>query len=198
MHSTLTKVVCLTIVLTETATVRRIESNHEEKWTIEIKSLKLKLEDRLSKIEAKLDSLNFPIEAPSAHFCASHSSGISITSEIVPYTKLLYASTNLNIGGLNIVSGIFEAGHGGAYSVSWSLVEQNDVSDSYVAIYLRKNQQKIEESEHFSQFKGNSGRVDDFGGRTLILHLDQGDTIDLFCASCEARIDSITFCVSLI
>ena len=35
------------------------------------------------------------------------------------------------------------------------------------------------------------------GGRTMVLHLDMGDTVELFCQECSAMIEYITFCVSL-
>ena len=35
------------------------------------------------------------------------------------------------------------------------------------------------------------------GGRTLVLHLVRGDTLDLYCEDCSATIYRVTFCVSL-
>ena len=55
----------------------------------------------------------------------------------------------------------------------------------------------IQESEHVSRYSGPSGHVSDQGGRTLVLHLDRGDTLDLYCDNCSAYISSTTFCVSL-
>ena len=31
----------------------------------------------------------------------------------------------------------------------------------------------------------------------MVLHLDMGDTVELFCQECSAMIEYITFCVSL-
>ena len=60
-----------------------------------------------------------------------------------------------------------------------------------VDIYLRKNGNVIVESHHYSRAAYEQG------GRTLVLHLDRGDTLDLYCEDCSAGISGITFCVSL-
>ena len=76
----------------------------------------------------------------------------------------------------------------------------DDETDDRVVIYLRKNRGDIEESRHESFYvarNGGSGRIDEQGGRTIILHLDKGDTLDLYCQDCSARIELTTFCVSL-
>ena len=35
------------------------------------------------------------------------------------------------------------------------------------------------------------------GGRTLLVHLDSGETLDLFCEDCQAGVYGITVCISL-
>ena len=73
----------------------------------------------------------------------------------------------------------------------------NDAGDHSVHINLRKNGQNIDESLHYSRYTGPSGYAYDQGGRTLVVHLDSEDTMDLFCNECSAGIDDVTFCVSL-
>ena len=83
---------------------------------------------------------------------------------------------------------------------------------SDVKTYLRKNGQSMKESEHYARYPISSGAVYNqgsktskiiptkhyiAGGRTLGLHLDRGDTLDLFCDDCSAGIYHNTFCVSL-
>ena len=56
----------------------------------------------------------------------------------------------------------------------------------------------IQESLHSSYYIGpDQSGVQDQGGRTLVLHLDRGDTLDLYCDNCSAGIGRTTFCVSL-
>merc|ERR1711892_888855 len=135
-------------------------------------------------------------EPPFIHSCGYQYS-TTITSQTIPYSSLLYSSTNTEGGGLDIARGVFTSPLAGSYTVAWSLLAIDDHPDSDVVIYLRQNGQKIDESQHESGYSGPSGRVHDQGGRTLVLHLDMGDTLDLYCADCSARIYYTTFCVSL-
>ena len=53
--------------------------------------------------------------------------------------------------------------------------------------------------ETTSDSYNSEGLVFDLGGRTLALHLDEGDTtVQLWCESCRAEITHVSFCVSLI
>ena len=122
---------------------------------------------------------------------------LSTTRQAISYSNLLYSSCNDGGAGLNINSGQFISGVAGSYTVTWSLRAINDAGDHSVHINLRKNGQNIDESLHYSRYTGPSGYAYDQGGRTLIVHLDRGDTMDLFCNECSAGIDDITFCVSL-
>merc|ERR1711892_847830 len=135
-------------------------------------------------------------EPPFIHSCG-YQSYTSTTSQTIPYSSLLYSSTNTEGGGLDIARGVFTSPLAGSYTVTWSLLAIDDHPDSDVVIYLRQNGQKIDESQHESGYSGPSGRVHDQGGRTLVLHLDMGDTLDLYCYDCSARIYYTTFCVSL-
>merc|ERR1712242_180293 len=124
-----------------------------------------------------------------------------ITSWNIIYDKLLLSSTNTVGGGLDISTGIFTAPTPGDYHVSWDLRSSNSNGDEWVEIYLHHNKQRISESKHNSNYwiyKEARGYVDDQGGRTMMLHLAKGDTVNLFCQDCSAVIQEITFCVSLI
>merc|ERR1711892_154200 len=133
---------------------------------------------------------------PFIHSCG-HRYSTSITAQTIPYDSLLYSSTNTEGGGLDIATGVFTSPWPGSYTVTWSLTADDGYTDSLVRIYLRQNGQKITESVHYSYYSGPSGYVRDQGGRTLVLHLDMGDTLDLYCADCSANIYWTTFCVSL-
>merc|ERR1711892_1340421 len=125
-------------------------------------------------------SVSFLKEAPWMFTCAGH-----------------YSFTNAAGAGLNITSGQFTAGNTGSYTVTWSLRAINDAGDHSVHINMRKNGKNVDESLHYSRYTGPSGYAYDQGGRTLVVHLERGDTLDLFCNECSAGIDDVTFCVSL-
>merc|ERR1712013_753150 len=120
-----------------------------------------------------------------------------IKSTTIPYSTLLYSSTNTEGGGLDIASGVFTSSYPGSYTVTWALQAIDDAGQSSVAIYLQQNGQNIEESRHLSYNTRPSGVVSDQGGRTMVLHLDQGDTLQLYCEDCTNEIIYTTFCVSL-
>ena len=83
-------------------------------------------------------------EPPFIHACGSHNtSGLSIQSGTIPYSRLLYSSTNQETGGLDTETGVFTAPHPGSYTVTWSTLADNDAEDHSVYIYLYKNGQRI-------------------------------------------------------
>merc|ERR1711892_1389725 len=73
---------------------------------------------------------------PFIHSCGYQSS-TSITSQTIPYSSLLYSSTNTEGGGLDIASGVFTCPWPGSYTVTWSLMADVNAGE-YVHIYLRK------------------------------------------------------------
>jgi hypothetical protein len=170
------------------------------------------LELKTENVQLKMD-VSFLKNPPFFHACGAHFNRLSISGQTIPYTSLLpYPSTNTE-GDLDISTGIFTCDAPGSYTVTWSLVAVDYAGDSQVEIYLRKNGEKITESLHVSWYSGSSGRVNDqgkhitqnynnnilyiTGGRTLVLHLDRGDTLDLYCQDCSRGIYYTTFCVSL-
>ena len=141
--------------------------------------------------------VSFLKNLPFSFACGSHYDGLHITTQAISYNTLLYSSTNIaGPHGLDISTGVFTAGHPGSYTATWSLMALDNAGDYGVDIYLRKNGDKIVDSRHRSYNTG-TGQVSDQGGRTLVLHLDRGDTLDLYCQDCSSTIFYTTFCVSL-
>merc|ERR1712013_919314 len=99
---------------------------------------------------------------PHIHSCGSHYGGLSGNHMTIPYTSLLYSSTNTEGGGLDISKGVFTAPHGGSYTVYWDTTAKLD-SVKGVNIYLQKNGEIIQESENYSRYFGND-HVWDQGG----------------------------------
>ena len=100
---------------------------------------------------------------PFIHSCGSHYNELSITSQTIPYSSLLYSSTNTEGGGLDISTGVFTCPWPGSYTVTWSLTADDDAGELYGVIYLRKNKRNIIESHHKSWYSGPSGHVYDQG-----------------------------------
>ena len=99
---------------------------------------------------------------PYIHACGAHYEGLSASYGTIPYTSLLYSSTNTEGGGLDISTGVFTAPHGGSYTVYWDTNALLDSGED-VRIYLQKNGETIEESRHYSAYTSSSGYLDDQG-----------------------------------
>ena len=138
--------------------------------------------------------------------------GLNGGSGTIPYTSLLYSSTNTEGGGLDISTGVFTAPHGGSYTVYWDTSAGMN-SGEYMYIYLQKNGVDILESEHHSSYHGPGGYVyaqgelllillsitvyHIIGGRTIVVYLGVGDTLQLYRYAGSGEIYYTTFCVSL-
>merc|ERR1719244_1467873 len=162
-----------------------------------MKEMMVEMNERLSLAERELAILR---AMPVIHTCGSHSDDLSGSFMTIPYTSLLYSSTNTEGGGLDITTGVFTAPAGGTYTVSWdtSVVL---TSGGGLWIYLQKNGETIQESELWSSFyngvSNGHGHVYDQGGRTMVVYLAMGDTLQLYRGDGTGRIRSTTFCVSL-
>merc|ERR1712236_138764 len=118
-----------------------------------------------------------------------------MNSQTITYSSLFYSSTNVNGADLDVSTGLFTAGWAGTYTVTWSGSATVDGHDLY--IFLQKNGEDIEDSRTHSYIGGGFSDIVDQGGRTLVLYLDRGDTLSLFCDDCSDGIGHVTFCVSL-
>ena len=91
--------------------------------------------------------------SPYIHACGSHYDKLYDNYGTIPYTSLLYSSTNTEGGGLDITTGVFTAPWGGSYTVSWDTTAYLYHYEE-VAIILQKNGVNIEESIHVSYYEG--------------------------------------------
>merc|ERR1719317_1500428 len=159
----------------------------------DLESTKDALMSKTDVLEREVAILTAP---PFIHACGSRSNWLHGNYMAIPYTSLLYSSTNTEGGGLDITTGVFTAPHGGSYTVYWDTSSVLK-SGEYVQIYLQKNGETIHESLHYSQYNGPSGYVYDQGGRTIVVYLGLYDTLQLYRAGGSGEIDHTTFCVSL-
>merc|ERR1711892_208961 len=147
----------------------------------------------MNEMKDKLELLELKSEPVYIHTCGSHDRSISSIGGTINYIYLLYSSTNTEVGGLDISSGLFSSPHPGTYMVTWTLIAYNFYPDKAVIVSLRKNNEIIRESRTYS----SNAHMYAQGGRSLFMHLDLGDTLDLYCEDCSEGVDHITFCVSL-
>merc|ERR1719206_1356112 len=116
---------------------------------------------KTDELEREVAMLRAP---PYIHSCGSHYDALNGSPGTIPYTSLLYSSTNTEGGGLDIATGVFTAPTGGSYTVYWDTGAVLDSGEG-VLIYLQKNGETILGSEHYSVYNGPSGWVSDQGGR---------------------------------
>jgi len=171
---------------------QKLNKKFEEKNNRLIESQQ-KLVTKTDQLIADVTSLK---SSPVFHACAYHGYQ-TIISERITYSKHLYWSRSNNQGTLDLNTGVFTSGVSGTYTIAWNLRVGNDYNDNNVRIFLRKNGENIRESRHYSEYTGLMGYSSDQGGRTLLVHLDSGETLDLFCEDCQAGVYGITVCVSL-
>ena len=86
---------------------------------------------------------------PYFHACGSNNVHPIINQQTIPYKG----------GGLDISTGIFVSPYPRSYSVTWSLRAGDIAGENTVNIYLRKNGQNIQESNHWSHYTGPAGYV---------------------------------------
>ena len=91
--------------------------------------------------------------------------------------------------------GIFTAPLAGTWSISFSLYSMPNPGE-YNLIYLYKNGQQIEETEHYTGHLsvGGSGRMWFTGGRNVFLSLDAGDTVEMRADSSGESTQIIMIC----
>jgi len=142
-------------------------------------------------------NIKFLRDPPEIFYCG-YKYDMNTTESIITYNSLFYSRTNQETGGLDLSSGLFTAGYPGTYTVTWSLWSSNDFGDDKMVIYLYKNGKNLgDPSKQSSWYNGPSGYVRDFGGRSLIVHLDLGETLNLYCKDCSSDVYHTTLCIAL-
>merc|ERR1719422_1165179 len=165
--------------------------------------MKKEMEERLSVAEGKVAELESEVailrDTPFLHACGANDDVLNLpVDKIITYNTLLYSATNTEGGGLDISTGVFTAPHGGSYTVYWdtSAWLNDDHTVNVIEIILQKNEEAIMETAHHCSNGGND-RVSDQGGRTVVVYLGTGDTLQLQLYKNGADIYYTTFCVSL-
>jgi len=157
-------------------------------------TVKADLMTKVDDLEREVVILSDP---PYLHICASHNEYLYIDDQTIPYTSLLSSSTNTEGGWLEMTKGVFTAPVSGTYTVTWATMASLNTGER-LEIYLQKIGDNILQSEHYSQYTGDSGISADQGGRTMLVYLCPGDTLSLYCHDCSpAGVGHTSLCVSL-
>ena len=186
-----------------------------QKLKMESTDLKVKDDELQCKAEELVREVSSLKNPPFYHICVYRRLS-SDTSSNVDFEKELYFSClHCENANFDLASGVYTNGWPGTYTVTWDLRAGNNPGESDVKIYLKKNGTQINESEHRSDYSGSKGHVYDQGklssanftecllnfqfpgGRTMILRMETGDTLSLYCRDCSAFVSHITFCISL-
>merc|ERR1711915_37410 len=164
----------------------------------DLKKDKIMKSEKLVEIEQENAELKLKVEdvrnPPFYHMC-SYRDVYSTSDHLIPFDKIIYLSSyRCDDADIDLNTGTFTAGWPGTYTVTWDFSAWNEKG---LNIHLRKNGIKVEESYHHSYSHDDDS---DQGGRTLLFHLDSGDTLSLFCEQCDSPyygVEYLTFCVSL-
>merc|ERR1711915_477013 len=189
--------------------IQKLEAKDDE-LKKDVQELNQNMAETFSELTVKNDQLeckateiardvSFLKNPPYYHICV-YQYFTSVTYSNVQFEKEVYSDCNMCDGEYNntqanfdLASGVYTNGWPGTYTVTWDLYAIDDHGDSNVHIYLRKNDVNIEESRHISHYTGSSGGVLEQGGRTMILRMETGDTLSLWCQDCSAVVYYITF-----
>merc|ERR1711915_1253 len=180
------------------------KGNSQLNETVKNKMLEKNLEKLTSDMDLLLREVSFLKNPPHYHICV-YKHATNVNARMVSFDRVFYFDCNLcddddyNVhANFNLDDGVYTNGWPGTYTVTWDVRASNGYQGSKtIIIYLRKNGIDIPESEIFTYYSGPSGRAYDQGGRTMILRLNKGDTLGLYCQSCEGNISYITFCITL-
>ena len=113
----------------------------------------------------------------------------------IPYSGLL---VDTGVSSLDPATGVWTAGLDGLYQISWSLSAGIE-SGQFNLVYLARDGARVRESDHFSgSLQSDIGELWDQGGRSLVLGLRRGQTLDLRTQDRKDSVYKVTFCVILL
>merc|ERR1711962_1249460 len=156
-----------------------------------------KREGEFASLETSLAEVRKTRGLPYVMTCA-YQDGWYTSSATITYDSLVsdYKNSDDVNGGdgvMNIHTGIYTViKPAGYYQVTFSgktYLPPGTVGE----LYLYHNGTKIPESEWYT-VNENSGLIRDVGSRTLTLHLEPEDTLEIRTDNCSADIDNFMFC----
>jgi len=163
----------------------------------------------MEKINMKVENISLEMEeiskdvTDSVSYCA-FKGYLSGTGIIIKYDSMLTDINSFPSGGLDISTGVFTVPASGLYQITYAVVTVVSQNDDRVNIYINVDNKslghpssilKITYSASQSPLSGNSY---DTGSRTLLLHLNHGQTVNIFCQDCSPSARYVTFCILMI
>merc|ERR1711915_603227 len=161
---------------------------------------KLKEENQhyLEILEREVEENTRLVRNPPVLFQCAYTTKFSMDNAPVTYQQLFYSKIEsiTEEGGFELVTGLFTSPFPGTYTITYNLEASVDEGTD-ILLHTRKNGEEIPESRHYSYYGGQSGQINDQGARTIIVHLDRGETVDLFCNDCLMDVFQVMTCVTL-
>merc|ERR1711990_736770 len=178
-----------------------LEENLELSNRLDQAEKKLSLaRNKLSDSESQLDRLGDP---PASYHCAFQDRwGGGYGTGQIAYDKLFYSSSVGDLGsGLDLESGLFTAGWGGTYQVTWSLQNSDHNNEKSQGLQLLRNGESVPEVYFYTQYTDNSATKDEaiyqMTERNIYQRLEVGDSLALSCTEDCHHMYWINFCVKL-
>merc|ERR1711892_537047 len=129
----------LTATKEELTAIKEELTATKEELTATKEELSATRDDLISKDHELERDVSISRNSPFIHSCGYQYSS-HITHQTIPYSSLLYSSTNTEGGGLDIATGVFTSPLAGSYTVTWSLMAGDDHGDQEnLVVYLRQN-----------------------------------------------------------
>ena len=176
--------------------IRRVNNLEEENKELQEKIEEVRSENK--ELQEKIEEAQNP---PFGYFC-SYKNTFAAADSVITYDKLLYSSQFGLQGdspGIDINTGKFVSGFSGTWRVDFSLLTFPGPEEG-VYLWLYKNGEKIPEME-FDSYRSSSSTGSvitlNTGGRSILLHLDQGDELYLAGTFLGEKAYKTIFCVSL-
>merc|ERR1711962_160866 len=195
----------LEILRMEMKEMRLERQQEKEEMRVKLEEVRAQREEEKSYLIVKLNEMTKKVDRleetlpplPSVVSCA-YKHYWSKAGSVITYDS--HVVEGEGEGGIDLDTGRFNVGKGGAgyYTVTYSGYTELD-SGKRVNVYLYRNGKSMGAYGEWLSYNGNSERVHDQGSRTLILHLDEQDYLELRTHWIYSNGDlfELTFCASL-
>jgi len=179
--------------------VENVAGSDRQETLVEVKEMNARLEKELGRIDNAVSGLSSSVSTLSikeSHVAYKDqwTSASASASAKITFDRIL---ASVGQGEFNAGTGIFKCGQAGTYSVSWSCTNWLDGGENN-AIYLHRNESRIEDSVHQSYSASGNQKIGDAGGRSMILSLKSEDQLSLQTTTFDGAASYILFNVQLV
>jgi len=175
--------------------VENVAGSDRQETLVEVKEMNARLEKELGRIDNAVSGLSNSVSTLSIKAShAAYKNEWKTANARITFDRIL---ASVGEGEFNAGTGIFKCGQAGTYSVSWSCTNWLDGGENN-AIYLHRNESRIEDSVHQSYSASGNQKIGDAGGRSMILSLKSGDQLWLQTATFTGAASYINFSVQLV